>query len=280
MRLGNEKMSQLLSRLVEHDRSAPPLEVQGLGVRFNGTWALSEISFSLPAGTRTAVVGPNGAGKTTLLRVIAGTLRPTTGAVQVYGHGPGGHVCIAYVPQRSQIDWTFPVTVSEVVMMGRTRKIGLFRWPSRDDWDLVRQALERVDMVALHRRQIGELSGGQQQRVFLAQALAQEAELILLDEPFTGLDMPTQETIFQLLDELRQKRITVMVSTHDLNLAAERFDQAMLLNRRMIAFGAPGQVFTQDHLLSAYGGHVHLLPGGGGMMVLTDTCCEGGEEAE
>ncbi|MEW6567606.1 MAG: metal ABC transporter ATP-binding protein [Chloroflexota bacterium] len=271
-------MNRLLSRIEPHDRSALPLEVSGLGVRFNGTWALNGVSFALPEGSRTAVVGPNGAGKTTLLKVIAGTLRPTSGNVRVYGHGPGGHVCIAYVPQRSQIDWGFPVTVAEVVMMGRTRKIGLLRWPGRDDWRVVRQALEQIGLADQADCQIGELSGGQQQRAFLAQALAQEAELILLDEPFTGLDLPSQETIFQLLDELRRRRVTVMVSTHDLNLAAERFDQAMLLNRRLIAFGPPRQVFNQEHLLSAYGGHVHLLPGGEGVMVLTDTCCEGGEE--
>jgi ABC-type Mn2+/Zn2+ transport system ATPase subunit len=272
--------SELLIRPHVHDPSAPPLEVSGLTVRYNGTEALHEVSFSVPAGRRVAVVGPNGAGKTTLLKVIAGTLRPSVGGVSVYGAGPGGHVCIAYVPQRSQIDWSFPATVAEVVMMGRTRKIGLFRWPRREDWRIVHRALDRVGLLELRRRQIGELSGGQQQRVFLAQALAQEAELILLDEPFTGLDLPSQEVIFGLLDELRQKRVTVLVSTHDLNLAAERFDAVMLLNRRLIALGAPGEALTQAHLVEAYGAQVHLLPGGAGVMVLADTCCEGGQAEE
>ncbi len=273
-------MNPFLPRVAPHEAGAPPLDVKGLAVRYDGSMALADVSFSLPAGTRTAVVGPNGAGKTTLLRAIAGTLRPTSGQVRIYGHGPGGHVCIAYVPQRSQIDWRFPVTVSDVVMMGRVRKIGPLRWPGRADWQVVHQALQQVGLTELADRQIGELSGGQQQRAFLAQALAQEAELILLDEPFTGLDMPSQEMIFQILDDLRQRQVTVMVSTHDLNLAAERFDQALLLNRRLIAFGPPGQVFTQENLLSAYGGHIHVLPGGAGMMVLTDTCCEGGQEGE
>lgn len=269
----------IFRRAAPHEPSAPPLEVNDLAVRYDGSLVLADVTFSLPAGTRTAVVGPNGAGKTTLLRAIAGTLRPTAGQVRVYGHGPGGHVCIAYVPQRSQIDWRFPVTVSEVVMMGRVRRIGLLRWPGRADWRVVRQALEQVGLRDLADWQLGELSGGQQQRAFLAQALAQEAELILLDEPFTGLDMPSQEMIFRILDELRRRQVTVMVSTHDLNLAAERFDRAVLLNRRLIAFGPPGQVFTQENLLSAYGGHIHVLPGEAGMMVLTDTCCEGGSEA-
>ncbi len=272
-------MSQLFSRIVPHDTTAPPLEVRDLAVRYDGKLALADVSFVLGEATRAAVVGPNGAGKTTLLKVIAGTLRPESGQVRVYGLRPSGHVCIAYVPQRSQIDWRFPVTVSDVVMMGRVRRIGLLRWPRRADWEVVGQALEQVGLADLADRQIGELSGGEQQRAFLAQALAQEAELILLDEPFTGLDMPSQETIFQLLDDLRQRRVTVMVSMHDLNLAAERFDQVLLLNRRLIAFGPPTQVFTREHLLSAYGGHVHMLPGGGGIMVLTDTCCEGAEEA-
>jgi ABC-type Mn2+/Zn2+ transport system ATPase subunit len=240
-------MSELLVRPQTHDPAAPPLLVNRLSVQFNGTAALREVSFTLPAGQRVAIVGPNGAGKTTLLRVIAGAMSPTSGSVEIYGARPGGHVCIAYVPQRSQVDW--------------------------------RQALARVGMDDLQKRQIGELSGGQQQRVFLAQALAQEAELVLLDEPLTGLDLPSQEAIFRLLDELRQQGIPVLVATHDLNLAAERFDRVMLLNRRLIAFGSPREVFTREHLAATYGGHIHMLADSGGMLVLTDTCCEGDEEA-
>lgn len=258
-----------------HDDSAPSIKVEHISVRYNGTSVLREVSFEVHPGQRVAVVGPNGAGKTTLFRVMAGTLRPNAGSVRVYGHEPGGHVCIAYVPQRSQVDWQFPATVSQVVMMGRIRKIGLFRWPRKRDWAVVREALERVRMVELADRQIGELSGGQQQRVFLAQALAQEAEVILLDEPLTGLDLPSQEAIFDVLDALHREGVTVMVATHDLNLAAERFDQVLLLNRRLIAFDVAGKVFSRPHLLEAYGGQVHLLPEGSGVMVLTDTCCEG-----
>ncbi len=272
-------MSEALTLPEGHDQRADPVVLEHVSVGYNGTTALSDLSVALPSGGRVAVVGPNGAGKTTLLRLISGSLRPSRGSVRIYGHRPGSHICVAYVPQRSQVDWAFPVTVSEVVMMGRIRQIGLFRWPGKRDWEDVRQALARVDMEALAGRQIGELSGGQQQRVFLAQALAQRAELILLDEPLTGLDMPSQEAIFQLLDELRQEGVPVVVSTHDLNLAAERFDRVMLLNRRLIAFGPPAHVFTRPFLLEAYGGHVHLRPESDGLMVLTDTCCEGEEAA-
>ncbi len=272
-------MSELLARPQTHDPASPPLRVSRLSVQFNGSPALSDVSFTLPAGQRVAIVGPNGAGKTTLLRVIAGAMAPSRGSVEIFGARPGGHVCIAYVPQRSQVDWRFPVTVADVVMMGRIRRLGLFRWPGRSDWALVREALARVDMADLQKRQIGELSGGQQQRVFLAQALAQEAELVLLDEPLTGLDLPSQEAIFHLLDELRQTGVPALVATHDLNLAAERFDRVMLLNRRLVAYGPPREAFTRENLQATYGGHIHMLADAGGMLVLTDTCCEGDEEA-
>jgi manganese/iron transport system ATP-binding protein len=271
-------MAQLLTRPPRHDVLAPPIQLEGVNLRYNRVFALKDVTFSLPAGQLVAVVGPNGAGKTTLFRIIAGTLRPDSGSVHVYGHGPGGHVCIAYVPQRSQVDWSFPVTATEVVMMGRIRKLGLFRWPSSHDWEFVRQALDRVDMADLGDRQIGDLSGGQQQRVFLAQALAQEAEVVLLDEPLTGLDMPNQEAIFATLNDLKKGGAAIMVATHDLNLAADRFDLVMLLNRRLIAFGTPDEVYTRPHLLEAYGGSVHVIPGENGAVVLADTCCEGDEE--
>jgi len=181
------------------------------------------------------------------------------------------------VPQRSQVDWSFPVSVADVAMMGRIRAIGLFRWPTPEDWRVVDAALGRVGMLESRRRQIGDLSGGQQQRVFLAQALAQGAELVLLDEPLSGLDMPSQAAIFSILDDLRASGITTLVATHDLNLAAERFDQIMLLNRRLVALGTPGEVFTRPRLMQAYGGHMHVVPDGDGVMVLTDTCCDGEE---
>lgn len=271
-------MAQLISRPASHMPATPAIWMEAINLGYDGAPSLEDIHISLEAGSLSALVGPNGAGKTTLFKVIAGILKPDSGVVQVFGHKPGGHVCIAYVPQRSQVDWSFPVTVTEVVMMGRIRKIGLFRWPRRRDWSFVRQSLERVGLDALGDRQIGELSGGQQQRVFLAQALAQEAEVILLDEPFSGLDLPSQEAILYTLDELKETGAATLVATHDLNLATERFDQVLLINRRIIAQGPPEHVFIRSHLLEAYGGFVHALPGEEGAMVIAEPCC--GDEEE
>jgi manganese/iron transport system ATP-binding protein len=266
-------MATLLSRYAPHQAGSPVLDVSNVSVRYNGTLALEDVSFQLGQGERIAVVGPNGAGKSTLFKVIAGVLHPTKGDVRVYGHGPGGHICIAYVPQRSQVDWTFPVNVADVVMMGRIGKLGLLRWPKPRDWDYVHQCLQVVGMADLSDRQIGELSGGQQQRVFIARALAQEAELMLMDEPLTGLDITSQEDIFRIIEELRQQGVTVMIATHDLNLAAERFDRLMLLNHRLVGLGQPDEVFTPERLIQAYGGHMRLIQTDDGLMVLSDTCC-------
>ena len=271
-------MTSLMTHTHPHDTSAPPIHVVGVDVSYNGTTALRDIHVEIPSGARVAVVGPNGAGKTTFLQVIAGTLEPSAGQVNVFGHGPHGHVCIAYVPQRSQVDWAFPVTVKDVVMMGRIRKLGFLQWPRHHDWEIVSEALKQVEMLSHIDTPIGELSGGQQQRVFLAQALAQEAEILLLDEPLTGLDLPSQESILALLDKLHAMGITLLVTTHDLNMAAERFDQILLLNRRVIAFGTPAEALTQPALLEAYGGHLHVVQGETGSILVTDTCCDGEEE--
>jgi ABC-type Mn2+/Zn2+ transport system ATPase subunit len=236
----------------KHDLSRPILKLENISVRFNNTLALNNISFELQPGERVAVVGPNGAGKSTLFNIISGVLSPTQGQVNIYGHAPDEHICIAYVPQRSQVDWQFPVNVSDVVMMGRARRLGLFRRPKGKDRQVVTEALELVGMNHLTRRQIGELSGGQQQRVFIARALAQEAELMLLDEPLSGLDVKSQEDIFAILDSLRQWQVTIMVATHDLNLAGERFDRLMLLNQKIIGFGLAQEAFTADLLSQAY----------------------------
>ncbi len=263
------------TRLETHEAGAPILSVTELTVHYDGRPALEEVTFTLSGGERVAVVGPNGAGKSTLFKAIAGVLSPSAGAVKVAGHGPGGHICIAYVPQRSQVDWSFPVTVADVVMMGRVGRLGLFRRPQRQDWERIRQCLTVVGLTGLAGRQIAELSGGQQQRMFIARALAQEAQLVLMDEPLTGLDLPNQGDIFAILDDLRRRQVTVMVATHDLNLAAERFDRVMLLNRRLLGIGQPGEVFTPERLRLAYGGHLRLVETGDGLAVLSDTCCGG-----
>lgn len=256
---------------VSHQQTAPSLEFNNVSVAYaagsstdltlkrdqigRDRFALENINFQVSTGQRIAIVGPNGAGKSTLFKLIVGTVKPSSGSVHIYGHGPVGHTCIAYVPQRNQIDWSFPLTVKEAVMMGRVNQIGLFRWPRQRDWDIVHNCLERVNASLLVDKQIGELSGGQQQRIFVARALAQEAEVLLMDEPLSGLDVPSREAIFEILDFLREDGVTVLVATHDLSLAAEKFDRIMLLNQRIIAFGIPTDVLKPENLLLAYGGH-------------------------
>ena len=253
-----------------HELNKPILDVQNITVRYNGRVALEDVTFHLHAGERIAVVGPNGAGKSTLFQVVSGVLQPSAGEVNIFGSRPRGHVCIAYIPQRSQVDWNFPVSVADVVMMGRSAKLGMLNWPHKSDWEYVHRALEIVELSDLAQRQIGQLSGGQQQRMFIARALAQEAELMLMDEPLSGLDTPSQEGLLNLLDTLRDQHVTVMVATHDLDQAARHFDRIMLLNHRIIAFDLPQNVLHTDHLLQAYGGRLKIDPGG---TMLVDDCC-------
>ncbi|MGA9533353.1 MAG: metal ABC transporter ATP-binding protein [Anaerolineales bacterium] len=269
-------MPQLSSPGERHDRSAPPIEAIDLSASYDGRVALEGLNFCLESGSRVAVVGPNGAGKTTLFKVLAGILPPTAGRVHVHGHDPGGHICVAYVPQRNEVDWAFPVSVADVVMMGRIREIGLFRWPRSADWSIVEKSLSSVGLEGVAKRQIGELSGGQQQRVFIAQAVAQHAQIVLLDEPLSGLDVPSQQAILDILDDLQTQGITILVATHDLNLAAEHFDRVMLLNRRLIAFGEAEEILTKQILLEAYGASVHMIEEPG-VSALTDTHHEGRE---
>lgn len=263
-----------------HQPDQPILDVQSLTVHYNGRVALEHLSFQLCKGERVAVVGPNGAGKSTLFKVVAGVLPATEGHVRVYGSGPSGHICIAYIPQRSQVDWKFPVCVADVVMMGRIAKMGPLGWPRKRDWELVRSALATVDLSDLSRRQINQLSGGQQQRMFIARALAQEAELMLMDEPLAGLDSPAQAGLLSLLSELQQKGVTIMVATHDLEQAAQYFDRILLLNHRMISFGPSHEVLQPENLLLAYGGRLRIMDSQEGALALDDSCCDGGESDE
>ena len=255
---------------IHHQLNQPILDVQNLAVRYNGRSALEDITFHLHAGERIAVVGPNGAGKSTLFKVVAGVQQPSSGEVNIFGSLPRGHNCIAYIPQRSQVDWNFPVSVADVVMMGRSAKLGLLNWPHKKDWEYVHRALKVVELSDLASRQIGQLSGGQQQRMFIARALAQEAELMLMDEPLSGLDTPSQEGLLSLLDTLRTQNVTVMVATHDLDQAARHFDRIMLLKHHMIAFDEPQKVLHTDNLLQAYGGRLKVDPQG---TMLVDDCC-------
>jgi manganese/iron transport system ATP-binding protein len=259
-----------------HELNQPILDVRQLRVHYNGRLALEDITFHLHQGERIAVVGPNGAGKSTLFKVVAGVLSPTSGEVNIYGSRPGKHVCIAYIPQRSQVDWNFPVNVADVVMMGRSAKLGPLTWPHKKDWEHVHHALETVELSNLATRQISQLSGGQQQRMFIARALAQEAELMLMDEPLAGLDTPSQESLLNLLDTLRDQKVTVMVATHDLEQAARHFDRMLLLNHKIVALGAPDKVLQTENLMHAYGGRLRSTSGENVLAV--DDCCNEGKD--
>jgi manganese/iron transport system ATP-binding protein len=246
----------------------PILTVDRLTVGYNGQTALDDVSLSVEAGERVAIVGPNGAGKSTLFKAMVGLLRPRSGSVRTQGAE------IGYVTQRSAVDWRFPVTVFDVVMMGRIAKMGWLRWQRARDRQIVRHCLEQVGMLELGNRQIAELSGGQQQRTFIARALAQETTVLLMDEPFAGVDTPSQEAILEIMDRLREQHTTVLVSTHDLNLAVERFDRLALLNRRLVAFGPPREVISPEILAQAYGGQA-VWRGEGYALVLGDIgCCD------
>lgn len=273
--ISNLRKKTFSRRYAPHEENAPLLAMKDIKVHYETGLVLDRISFDLTPGAAVAVVGPNGAGKTTLFKVIAGILDPGEGIVQVSGHEPGGHTCIAYVPQRSSVDWSFPATVADVVMMGRINKMGPFLWPQKEDWAVVHRSLDFVNLSAYSKRQISELSGGQQQRMFVARALAQEAELMLLDEPFNGLDVPAQEKILEILATLKQQNVTVMISMHDLRLAAEQFDRVMLLNKELLGFGVPEEVFTRDLLMKAYQGHLHFIEGEFDTLAVGDDCCDG-----
>jgi manganese/iron transport system ATP-binding protein len=272
-----KKPNYILRNYSEHEPDAPVLRLSNVGLRYENGAALEEINFDLHKDERMAVVGPNGAGKSTLFKIIAAVLAPSEGTVEVFGHEAGNHRCIAYLPQRSQVDWNFPVTVADAVMMGRIGKLGLFRQPGHQDWEQVHHALEIVRLDSIAKCQIGQLSGGQQQRMFIARALAQEAELMLMDEPLTGLDIESLDDIFSILDHLKRDGVTVMVALHDLKIAAERFDRVMLLNHHIVGMGKPEEVFQPEILIRAYSGHLRILADGDVTVALGDTCCDEGE---
>ncbi|MFN8412922.1 MAG: metal ABC transporter ATP-binding protein [Anaerolineales bacterium] len=252
------------------------LEVENANIGYGEKIVLRDLSFQVPHGARVAVVGPNGAGKSTLFKALVGILPLQGGRILIHGESLGTHQdCVAYVPQREDVDWRFPVTVHDVVMMGRFGQMGWLSRPSNHDKKLVNKSLEQMGIADLSSRSIGELSGGQQQRAFLARALAQEPHILLMDEPFTGVDVTTQEATLNLLNHLRDQKVTAIISTHDLNLAASRFDLVLLVNHRLIAYGTPQQVFTKENLASAFGNSLLVMDSG---MVLVDECCPPDEE--
>ena len=234
--------------------SEPGIRVEGLDVERGGHKALIDVSFDIGPGALVGVVGPNGAGKSTLFDAIAGILPVTRGAVT--RRGAAAHEgALAYVPQRDSINWAFPATVHDVVMMGRENHIGWLRRPGKRDKEAVRLCLERVNMWDSRSSLVTQLSGGQRQRVFIARALAQEAIVILFDEAFSGVDVGAQEGIVEVLQSLRDEGRIVLLATHDLTNLAQRFDQVLCINHHVCAFGPPDEAFTPEVLEEMYGSH-------------------------
>lgn len=234
------------------------VEVSGVTVSYNnGNVALRDASFALGAGSICALVGVNGSGKSTLFKAIMGILEPAAGTVRIAGRAVRDALkenLIAYVPQSEEVDWSFPVSVWDVVLMGRYGYMNFMRIPRAEDRRIAEESLQRVGMLEFRERQIGELSGGQRKRVFIARALAQRGRVILLDEPFTGVDVNTETAIITLLRELRDAGHIMLVSTHNLGSVPEFCDQVVLINRTVLAAGPIAEVFTEENLLRAFGG--------------------------
>ncbi|MFN5331808.1 MAG: metal ABC transporter ATP-binding protein [Bacteroidota bacterium] len=238
----------------------PVLEVHDLTVSYDQQPVLWNVDLSLPAGQLIGILGPNGAGKSTLIKSIMGLIPPTSGYIKIFNK-PLQEVRtrISYVPQRESVDWNFPASVLDVVVMGTYGKLGLFRRPGKKEIQIAEDALEQVGMTAFTKRQISELSGGQQQRVFIARALAQQADLYLMDEPFAGVDMATETAIFQLLQDMARTGKTVLVVHHDIHSAMNFFEWVIMLNLHLVASGPKDQVMTEELLRKTYGGKLNLL---------------------
>jgi manganese transport system ATP-binding protein len=239
------------------------IEVDNVTVTYNGKVALHGANLLLVSGSISGLVGMNGSGKSTLFKAIMGFVKPTTGQVLINGM-PIRLVqkknIVAYVPQSEEVDWNFPVSVWDVVMMGRYGYMNVLRIPSATDRRIVAESLEQVQMTEFQNRQIGELSGGQKKRTFLARALAQQGTVMLLDEPFTGVDVKTEKTMIELLIELRELGHTILISTHDLASVATFCDQVVLINRTILAYGPTAEVFTQENLTRTFGGRLSGFP--------------------
>jgi ABC-type Mn2+/Zn2+ transport system ATPase subunit len=261
------------------DDDSPVMLADALSAGYNGDMSLHNVSFEVYEGERVGIVGPNGAGKSTLFKALVGLL-PHQGAISIRGAScRDSHAMVGYVPQHEAIDWRFPATVWDVVMMGRARQIGYVLPPRKRDRAAVRAALERVGMWDYRKRQIGDLSGGQRRRVFIARALAQEASVLLLDEPFSGVDAAAETDIFQVLDVLREEGVAVLLATHNLAQAATHYDKLMLLNSgHMIAYGAPEAVYTAHNLAETFGDRIALVQDGEQVIVIADHPCHDHEQ--
>jgi manganese/iron transport system ATP-binding protein len=237
------------------------IEIQNINVFYkNGHEALHDASCQIPDGSITALLGVNGSGKTTLFRSIMGVLKINSGKITIDGQTPDIAIknnLISYVPQYDDIDWDFPILVKDVVMMGRYSYMNFMRKPNPVDYKIVEESLKKVGMDDLNNRQIGELSGGQKKRVFIARALAQESKILLLDEPFTGVDSKTQETILELIKQERDKNKIILISTHDLNIVPEICDRTILINKTVQVEGLTQDVFTTENLVNTFGNHLN-----------------------
>ncbi|MCG8450122.1 MAG: metal ABC transporter ATP-binding protein [Pirellulales bacterium] len=235
-------------------------EIHDMTVAYHRRPVLWDIDLQIPEGKLVGIVGPNGAGKTTLIKAALGLVPLASGKVEIYGKGyDRQRHLVGYVPQRESVDWDFPVTVRDVVLMGTYGQLGWFRRPGKVERDIADRCLQQVGIVPLANRQIRQLSGGQQQRVFLARALAQDAQLYFLDEPFAGVDAATEAAIFELLQSMRSKNKTVLVVHHDLQTVRDYFDYVILLNMRLVACGPVESTFTKENLHMTYGGRLTLL---------------------
>jgi manganese/zinc/iron transport system ATP- binding protein len=240
--------------------TAPALEIHDMTVAYHLKPVLWDIDLALEPGRLCAIVGPNGAGKSTLIKAVLGLIPRASGEVFIHGRPyDKQRQQVGYVPQRESVDWDFPVSVLDVVLMGRYGKLGWLRRPTKADRELAGSYLDRVGLADLARRQISQLSGGQQQRVFLARALAQDASVYFMDEPFAGVDMATEAAILELLQELRRQGRTVVVVHHTVHTVREYFEDVILLNMRLIAHGPVSRVLTVENLQKTYGGRLNLL---------------------
>lgn len=241
------------------DTVQPALDLAGVTVSYDHQPVLRDITLTIAPRQLVAIIGPNGAGKSTLLKAVLKLIPVDSGTIRVFGEPiEQARLKIAYVPQTETVDWDFPVTAGEVVMMGRFPRLGLLRWPSREDRRIVAECLEMVNMTPFAGRHIRQLSGGQQQRIFIARALAQQAEILLLDEPFVGVDARSEETIFQLMDNLAARGKTLVVVIHDLT-QLKRFHSVVMLNRHLVAAGPVSSTVNDTNLRRTYGGRLTLL---------------------
>jgi len=240
--------------------STTVIEIEGLSVSYGKKRVLSNIYLTAESGNIYGVIGPNGAGKSTLFKAILGLLEPNTGKVRINGKSiRSQRKTVVYVPQRSQVDWHFPATVQDIVLMGRYPHKKILDRLNEEDYDIAHQAMVKAGIENLKTRQIGALSGGQQQRVFIARALAQEADVFLLDEPFVGVDITTEERIISILKGLAEKGKTLLVVHHDLSTVPAYFDKVILINQRLIAYGDTETTFSEENIAATYGGQLPIL---------------------